>query len=290
MQAPYGGPNYFSLDPDAVYDIHIDNDADNVEDITFRFRFSETLRDIALQVGPEGNQQTVSVPVINVGQITANDTASLNKLESYTLEVIQGPRRSGNAQSVTNANSGSTTFKKPADKIGTKTFPDYSSYADAHIWDISVPGCDATGAKVFVGQRAEGFAVNLGEAFDLVKTNPVGPADGETNTIANQNVTSLMLEIPASCLTGGDSVIGAWTTASLPQARLLNPTPIAAGSGGRGATLEAGALVQVSRLGHPLVNEVVIGLKDKDRFNASHPGDDAQFATYVTHPSFPEIL
>ena len=82
-------------------------------------------------------------------------------------------------------------------------------------------------------------------------------------------------------------VIGGWTTASVRQARVINPQPTV---DGKGATVEGGAWTQVSRLGMPLVNEVVIGLKDKDRFNASEPMNDGQFATYVTHPTLPELL
>ncbi|WP_273878619.1 DUF4331 family protein, partial [Serratia liquefaciens] len=82
----------------------------------------------------------------------------------------------------------------------------------------------------------------------------------------------------------GDDVIGGWTTASLRQGRLLNPKP---GSGLQASEKAGGAWVQVSRLGMPLVNELVIGLKDKDAFNASKPKDDAQFATYVTNPTYP---
>jgi hypothetical protein len=100
--------------------------------------------------------------------------------------------------------------------------------------------------------------------------------------------------VPISCLTGsaqtetaGNPVIGAWTTASIPQARVINPVP---GNNDKGSSVEGGAYTQVSRLGMPLVNEVVIGLEDKDRFNASEPKDDGQFATYVTHPTLPELL
>jgi len=142
---------------------------------------------------------------------------------------------------------------------------------------------------VFVGQRKEGFVVNLGEIFDLVHLNPLGPVDGEANTIDDKNITTLALELPVACLTrGSDPVIGAWTTASIPQARLINPRPNF--DRNLPSKLEGGAFVQVSRLGMPLVNEVVIGLKDKDRFNTSEPKDDSQFATYVTNPTLPELL
>ena len=132
---------------------------------------------------------------------------------------------------------------------------------------------------MFVGQRKESFSVNLGEVFDLINTNPLGPVDGEANIIDDKNVTSMILEVPIACLTAnGDSVIGGWTTASLPQAKVLNPSPeFDVASGATNASVEGGALTQVSRLGNPLVNEVVIGIRDKDRFNASAPLDDPQF-------------
>src|SRR3546814_12959480 len=85
-----------------------------------------------------------------------------------------------------------------------------------------MPGCDTKG-RVFVGQRHDGFVVNLGHIFDLINLNPLGARNSSSNTIADKNVTSLALEVPATCLTkGSDPVIGAWTTASLPQSRVLN--------------------------------------------------------------------
>lgn len=181
----------------------------------------------------------------------------------------------------------------PLDNIGAKSFADYGGYADSFVHDIAIPGCSVHG-RVFVGQRKEAFAVNLGEIYDLVNTNFLGPRDGAgAGDLANKNVTSLALEVPTDCLTGsaqtasGDPVIGAWTTASLRQIRVINPNPKA---NGKGASIEGGAYAQVSRLGMPLVNEVVIGLKDKDGFNASEPKDDGQFLTYVTHPALPELL
>jgi len=136
--------------------------------------------------------------------------------------------------------------------------------------------------------------VNLGEIFDLVNLNPVGSPSGSPNTIGDKNVTSIALEVPISCLTSGaDPVIGAWTTASMHQVSILNSMPHGIASGATGAKasqIGGGAWSQVSRLGAPLVNEVVIGLPDKDRFNASEPKDDGQFASYVTNPSLPTLL
>jgi hypothetical protein len=109
------------------------------------------------------------------------------------------------------------------------------------------------------------------------------------NQIGDTNITSIALEVPRACLaSASEPVIGAWTTASLRQARILNPRPDL--STNKKPAIGGGAWTQVSRLGAPLVNEVVIGLKDKDRFNASQPKDDAQFATYVTNPTLPQLL
>jgi hypothetical protein len=292
LQAPYGGPNYFAMDPNALYEIHIDNNGDAREDLSFQFRFTNKLaaggNGVALNIGGT----MVAIPLVQAGQVANVKDANLNVGESYTVSVVRGDRRSGTVGNVTNANGGSATFDKPVDNIGTKTIPDYAAYAAKHIYSVNIPGC-AMPAKMFVGQRKEAFAVNLGTVFDLINaplstiTNPalIGAV---ANTIDDANVTSMALEIHKSCLTaGGDPVIGGWTTASLRQARLLNPNPASAH---QASEKPGGAWVQVSRLGMPLVNEVVIGLKDKDKFNASAPSGDGQFAAYVTNPTLPALV
>lgn len=291
LQDAYGGPNYFTLDPNAVYEIHIDNNGDANEDLTFQFKFQNTVQNLAVDAG--GKQ--IPVPLSNIGGISASDTSKLNVEQTYSVNVISGDRRSGDSQPVTNASNGDSTFTKPMDNIGGKSFNDYAAYANNYIYAVDIPGCSTPG-RVFVGQRKDGFVVDLGEIFDLVNTNPAGPRDGEANTLHDKNVTSLALEVPTACLTqGSEPVIGAWTTASVPQARVINPTPKGTGvtgsdSNAKGPSVDGGAYTQVSRLGAPLVNEVVIGLPDKDKFNASEPKDDAQFADYVTNPSLPVLL
>jgi len=288
LQDAYGGPNYFTLDPEALYEIHIDNDGDAVEDITFQFDFNVDNRGTTLNIGG----QAVAVPVINLGSISAGDSANLFRDETYTVKMVSGPRRTGTSSAVINANDNTTVFAKPVDNIGEKSLPDYAAYADQFMYDITIPNCPTTG-RMFVGQRQESFAVNLGEVFDLINTNPIGPVNGEKNIIGNKNITSIALEIPKVCLLDGDDVIGAWTTASLRQARVLNPSPnLDADS--KGPSVVGGAWTQVSRLGNPLVNEVVIGVRDKDRFNASEPVNDADadigFGTYVLYPTLPAII
>ena len=288
LQDSYGGPNYFAMDPNALYEIHVDNNGDAQEDITFQFRFQNKLAGTKLTVGGK----PVAIPLIQSGTVSNPKDAALNLGESYSVNVVRGNRRTGTSGAVTNASGGSSTFDKPVDNIGTKTIADYAGYAAKHVYTVNIPGCSQP-AKMFVGQRQDPFAVNLGTIFDLVNaplaviTDPtqIGAAP---NTIGDKNVTTLALEVHQSCLTAGDDpVIGGWTTASLRQARLLDGTPAA---GHQTSEKVGGAWTQVSRLGMPLVNEVVIGLPDKDRFNASKPKDDAQFADYVTNPSFPALL
>jgi hypothetical protein len=284
LQDAYGGPNYFDLEDDARYEIHIDNNGDAREDITFRFSFSDILADLKVDAGGT----MVPVPLKNVGAIGpgAGDTANVNARQTYTLRIVRGASRSAPGEAVTD-DAGQSVLRKPVDNIGTKSIPDYASYANGHTYDVTIPGCGD--GRVFVGQRKEGFAVNLGAIFDLVNLNPLGAPNAVPNTIDDKNVTTLALEIPIACLVRPpETVIGGWTTASIPQVRLINPRPRF--DRAPGATLEAGPFVQVSRLGMPLVNEVVIGLRDKDRFNASEPKDDAQFASYVTNPTLPELL
>jgi hypothetical protein len=304
LQDPYGGPNYFALDPAALYEILIDNDGDAKEDLTFQFRFTNRLandnRGIRLNVGG----QNVAVPLKNVGPVSAGDSSLLNFRESYTLQLVRGDRRRG-GEPLTNVADGSRTFGKPYDFVGTKTFMSvqgYENYARQFIYDVSVPGCGMPG-RVFVGQRDESFVVNLGQIFDLVNIVPVdgdsapGAGDGRgfpggitqnraNDIISDANITTLALEVHSSCLKGsGNGVIGAWTSASLRQARILNPQPSFAKP-----EINGGPWTQVSRLSNPLVNELVIGLPDKDRFSASEPKDDGQFAAYVTNPTLPAIL
>ena len=282
LQDSYGGPNYFSLDPNALYEIEIDNNGDAKEDVTFQFRFQQSLKDLQVPV----NGTMVSVPLSNIGVITNDASSAQNTAETYSVTMVKGNRRMGQSTVL------GSNFKKPFDNIGNKSIPNYAAYANSFIQPITIPGC-GTG-KVFVGQRKDSFAVNLGQVFDLVNIkapatefDPNAESAGK-NTLADKNVTTIALEVPASCLaTAGQPIIGGWTTASLRQGVLRNPTP---DSNIKTATKEGGAWTQVSRLGMPLVNELVIGLKDKDKFNASQPKDDGQFATYVTNPTLPTLL
>ncbi len=297
---PGGGPNYYTLDEDAVYEIHIDSNGDAVEDITFQFDIENRLRNNGRGRTISAGGRVLPIPLRFDGQVTQINDLNLGEFETYTVTQVTGDRRSGTRSRVTSTRG---TLFKPLDNVGNKTIPNYEAYADRHIYNVSIPGCSGEG-RVFVGQREEAFAVNLGPIFDLVNfipiqgdNNPVygngqpfpgGITQSEQNQelINNYNVTSIAIEVPISCVTrNGNGVIGVWSTASLPQSRILNPNP----------TYETpetfgGALTQVSRLGNPLVNELVIGLPQKNLFNAVEPTADAALAQYVTNPTFPEIL
>jgi hypothetical protein len=274
LQDAYGGPNFFALDDAAEYAIHVENDGQPGSDLDFVFRFTNFPQGLSIPVGGE----TIPIPVVYAAPIPPNKPGgggAANFATLYTLR-LDTPGGTTLAQ---NVDKGGVFFAKPLDHAGQKTFPNYAAYANQFMYDLSIPGCGD--GRVFVGQRKESFEVNLGEVFDLVNLNPVGPRDGEPSATEYKNVTSLALEVPIDCLTGPGDVIGGWTTASLPRTRTLV---------GDGSTQNSADFIQVSRLGMPLVNEVVIGLPDKDRFNASKPDDDLQFATYVTNPFLPELL
>ena len=321
VEVPGAGPNYYTMDPEALYEIHIDNNADAKEDITFQFRFQNTLANggagVALPIGPPGNTKNIAIPIINFGAISAADQSKLNVNETYGVKIVRGPRRSTtDVKDIhVTGDPAKTTFTKPVDYIGNTTFSSkagYEAYVANYVYDIDIPGCTvaapATGKpRVFVGQRADGFEVNLGTIFDLVGApatagvvtggtsratrgdDAPGTLQSGANSLKDKNVTTIAIEVPASCLTTGATgtaaIIGGWTTASVRQGRVINPkgsytTP----------SKEGGAWAQVSRLGMPLVNEVIIGIKDKDLWNTSEPSVDTQFIDYVTNPVLPDYL
>jgi hypothetical protein len=272
LQDPFGGPNYFTMDPNAVYDINIDNQGTATPAMTFRFRFTTVDRGLTVSVGGKN----VPVALTELAPISSGVPATENVVETYTLSLVTYVNGQPTETPITTT-TGASVFGKPVDNIGHKTIPDYAAYAASFMYDVKIPGC-ATPGRLFAGQRKESFVVNLGETFDLVNyKHPVGEqfVASARNSLADKNITSLELEVPIACLrTAADPVIAGWTTSA-------SVVP----NGNGPATLQ-----QASRLANPLVNELVIGLPNKDMFNASQPIGDPRFLTYVTNPSFPAIL
>ena len=273
LQDPGGGPNFFQMETNGYYDMNVDSSGTGKPTYTFRFRFKDMTKGISLNVGGV----KVAIPLINDGQISTGNHKALNRTETYTVSLVTYSSSGVATETLLTTMNGNSTLAKPADNIGDKSIPDYAEYAAGFTYTLQIPGCTGHG-RVFVGQRKDPFVVNLGETFDLVNyANPVGEQydNSAMDDLAGKNVTSLVWELPAACLTNvGDPVVGAWTTSSL------------------GVTAAGGAVTyqQVSRLANPLVNELVIGLPDKDKFNASLPADDAQFAKYVTNPTVPALI
>ncbi len=152
---------------------------------------------MALPIGSGAAQKSVAIPLIQAGPVANVNDANLNVNETYTVNLVRGDRRKGAASAVTKASGGAATFEKPVDYIGVKTLGNsaaYAAYAGRHIHDISVPGCPAgkDAGRVFVGQRQEGFAVNLGPIFDLVNaplsviTNPANINAAAANSIQDK--------------------------------------------------------------------------------------------------------
>ena len=273
LQDPGGGPNFYQMETNGYYDINIDNKGRGKPTFLYRFRFHDGDRKLAVNV----NGVSIPIPLINDGQITPGNNAALNRIETYTVSLVTFDRDGKESEVQLADREGKTKFLKPADNIGDKSIPNYTEYANKFTYHLVIPGCGQDG-RLFVGQRKDPFVVNLGETFDLLNyAHPVGEQYDASamDDLAAKNVTSIIWEVPAACLTNtGDPVVGAWTTSFM------------------GFVDKAGATIykQVSRLANPLVNELVIGLPDKDKFNSSLPANDAQFAKYVTNPSVPALV
>ena len=259
FQKPDGGPNFFSFDPNVVYEIMVDNNGDAVEDVTFQWRFATEVRNPATFL-------------YNTGTVTSWDDPDLNIRQSYRLTRVDGPRRTGTVREL------SGRLPVPPPNIGPRSTPNYGALPGGVQ---QLPG----DIRVFAGQRDEGFYVDLG-IFDLLG---VGSGQIEDST-AGFNVSSLAIQMPKSALARGgatpaspsdpNAIIGVWSTASRFATRTLTP----------GGQTHSGNLIQVSRLGMPLVNEAVIDLARKDVFNAIEPTSDAAALDRVTDPEVPKLL
>jgi hypothetical protein len=294
-----GGPLFHQFERGGVYEISIDNNGNAKEDVTFQFRPKTTLANsgdgLTIEVGSPGSQKTMPVPFANIGPLSPGNEAARNVRESYSLKIVRGDRRKKPADAIVDASTSSGTFDIPLDNVGSKTFGDYNAYADAAVHDIDIPGCETEG-RVFVGQRDDPYAGADGHLFDLFnfdldagtpQPNPLGAQDQGVDVHQGATVQTIALEVASGCLTraGGSSIVGGWATASLPSGRTLSAEPSLTNP-----SKLKGDLQQVSRMGNPLVNELMIGLEDKQLYNAGPPKSDSALADYFTHPTFPEII
>jgi Domain of unknown function (DUF4331) len=269
LEAPFGGPNFFEFGDDVLYEIHIDNDADGRPDITYQFEFTTQV----------ANPDTF---LYNTGPINAIDSPNWNRRQFYSVTRVDRWRRRVLA----------TQLACPPCNIGPSSTPNYEALGSQAVHGI--PG----GHTVFAGQRLEGFYVDLGAIFDLGDLRPlqnlhlasmVPPAAG-VNATHGFGVHAIALKIPISQLTKDGStptnpmsqkaVVGVWASAKRRRAVVREP----------GFAFEAGPWVQVSRLGNPLFNEVIVPMGDKDRWNAVPASEDKLFLKYVQHPELAGLL
>ncbi|WP_042378344.1 DUF4331 domain-containing protein [Streptacidiphilus melanogenes] len=274
LQNPAGGPNFYEFGDDVLYEIHIDNDGDARADVTYQFRFTTHLR----------NRDTF---LYNTGPIDSLNSPNWNRFQTYTVTRVEHGR-----ETVLGRN-----LMCPPCNIGPLSTPDYTRLAREAVHPLG------DRRRVFAGQRAEGFYVDLGSIFDLADLRPFQslqvfakaqglPDQPGVNATKELNVHSIALRVPIDELTrngwaGRDvddprAVIGVWTTASRRASRIIEH--------GKGEDCESGPFVQVSRLGNPLVNEVLIPMSRKDEWNALPPSDDKRFASYVAKPELAGLL
>ncbi len=251
---PNGGPNFYGFDDDAFYYINIDNVGDCQDHIRYEFKFTT-------------NRRNPDTFLYNTGVVRSIGDATLNVYQTYRITRIVNGVETVLADGLPVA----------PNFVGPTSMPDYEALASEAARTLP------DGSRVFVGPRDDPFFVDLAAIFDLLTIRKVPGNKGKgVDGVGGFNVMSIVLQVPMNLLTrdgqapGADNgVIGIYDSAERPAVRTLN---------GDGTIGTSGGEVQVSRLGMPLVNEVVIPLKDKDRFNATKPTGDGAFLNYVLHP------
>ncbi|MEV0900085.1 DUF4331 domain-containing protein [Actinoplanes sp. NPDC049802] len=275
LQIPASGPNFFEFGDDVLYEIHIDANGDARPDITYQFRFRTELR----------NDKTF---LYNTGQIESLDSENWNRRQFYSVTKVD---KSGKSTVLAGK------LQCPPCNVGKISIPDYDKLADDAVHKLK------TGEKVFAGQRADAFFVDLGAIFDLGTLRPfqdkhlVGSqlfnyAGKAVNATDKTNVHSIALQIPLHMVRrdgrkrvrakDAGAVIGVWTSASRRQVEVRGDT----GDG----DVVVGPQVQVSRLGNPLFNEVIVPMAEKDRWNSLPPSEDKRFAGFVATPELGALL
>jgi Domain of unknown function (DUF4331) len=266
LQEPAGGPNFYEFGDNVRYEIHVDNNGDGVADVTYQFRFTTKLT-------------TPTSFLYNTGPIGSLHDPNWNSKQFYSVTRLdhRGDHVLGEHLAC------------PPCNVGVLSTPDYEK-------NLGRPAVHSLGhgIAVFAGQRAEEFYVDLGSIFDLGNLRPLqeanvygkaaglksAPGVDATNRL---NVHSLAIQVPVSQLTRpGRPTIGVWTSASRQRVQVADADG--------GAVVASGPFTQVSRLGNPLFNEVIVPLGKKDYWNKQRPAGDKQFARYVAHPELAGLL
>ena len=255
FEEPAGGPNFYAFAEGARYDVNVSNDGDAAPEIVYRWKFTDHYR----------NPNTF---LYNTGAVTSLGDADLNFHQTYDLVKVRPGR-----DKVVLVDDAPVA---PSD-VGAASMPDYAELRDEAIVSAG------TGGKAFAGQTNDPFFLDL-RVFDLLYGGDFGEVGDDT--LAGFNTNTMVLEVPKTELAAAgnpsaNSVIGVWATASRRSTRIQDST------GGQKFT---GKWVQVSRLGMPLVNEVVVPVGLKDYFNGSKPAKDEQFLAAVNDPELPRLI
>jgi len=255
FQEPAGGPNFYLWGEDVRYNINVDNNGDAVPDVIYRWTFETTFK----------NQDTF---LYNTGPVETLSDPDLNFVQTYDLVRVKGGE--------------STTLVDGAiaapSNVGRASMPDYAKLRDEAVVDFA----EGEG-RSFVGQADDPFFLDL-RVFDLLYGADLGEVGRDT--LDGYNVNALAIQVPKNDLAAGDDaganpIVGVWTTAERPAMRVSKTD---------GSVDFSGDFVQVSRLGSPLVNEVVVPVGSKDAFSASKPSNDAQFLAKVQDPEVPKLI
>ncbi|HRD59592.1 MAG TPA: DUF4331 domain-containing protein [Nocardioides sp.] len=270
LQAPDGGPNFYEFGDDVLYEIHISNGRKAEADITYQFEFHTKIR----------NKDSF---LYNTGPITDIHSSSWNRPQFYSVTRVENGRSRVLAKHLA----------CPPVNVGPRSTPNYGALAAQAVHTIK------GGRKVFAGQRADAFHVDLGSVFDLGALRPVNhlhlismPDTAGVNSVQGFNVHTLALQVPKRDLTrdgkmpsgvgSGKSVVGVWATASRRKSKIWDSRA--------GKYVGHGPWKQVSRLGNPLFNEVIVPMAEKDLWNARPPSKDSRFAKYVDKPELAKLL
>ena len=265
------GPNFYEFGDDVLYEIHIDNNGDGLPDVTYQFRFENQVT----------NPDTF---LYNTGPIDSLTSPNWNRRQLYSVTRV----KSGTPTQI------GSSLPCPPCFVGRRSNPNYDQVAATAVRSLT------GGERVFAGQRADPFFVDLGSVFDLGTLRPFQdahliPLSGVSNegrdSLRKSNVHTIAIEVPIGTLTSdgshpsdpmaANSVLGVWTAASRQKGNVLD---------GQGGCTAAGPFTQVSRLGNPLFNEVIVPMGDKDHWNAVSPDQDAEFAHYVAQPELAKLL
>lgn len=291
-QEPGDGPNYFNFDDSVLYSVKIDNDQDGVEDVVYEFRFAtETRPALGVLNFPLPYVGNPAIPVAQLQGITALDgpgSEGLTRRQSYSVTEVRGKKR-------TPLFSNRKLIAVPSN-VGPATTPDYEALAAQGIYSDA-----ASGIRVFAGQRAETFYIDLGAVFDtanLRRSLPLLSQAEDDNDAANPfgvnrfsgaNISTIAIEVPITRITvdgkaAGSTqtpVIGMYASTSRQKVRQLKAD---------GSTQWTGPFVQVSRMANPLVNELIIDTPFKDGWNTTDPEDEARFQAFYKNPSLAQAL